>query len=293
MRNVDQVGAPAADDLAGPGRAMRTVAYIVTTVLTLAIAAAWTIQVFMVGWEAVDFHVYLGAARNLVELGNPYLPSEATTDLLHFHYAPWFAVAMVPLLTLPQPLVEIVWTIMLGAAALAALAVFRGYGRAAYPAVALMGVLLLGQVLAGNIQSLMVAVLIWRLDHRDGPIWVAVFASLKVIPIVFVAYYLGRRQWSNVAVSLLLTVVLVAPILLFDVPGGNLWPGATGLYAISPVLWAASAVLAGLVAIRLAAGRYGRFASAIAALAALPRLYPFDISTVMIGVPPRDRSDDR
>lgn len=272
---------------------VRATARAVASILVIVVALAWTAQTLASGWEAVDLHIYLGAARNLVELGNPYLPSSATTDLLHFHYAPWFAVATVPLLALPLPLVEALWTGAMGISALAALAVLRPFGVTAVPLAVLMGVLLLGQVLAGNIQPLMVAMLIWRLDRRDGPLWVAVFASLKVIPIVFVAYYLGRRRWRDAALSVAITVVLGAPILLFEIPGGNLWPGATGLYAISPVLWAASAMIAGLLAIRLAGRRHGRLAAAVAAIAALPRLYPFDISTVLIGVPPRDRPDDR
>ncbi|MGH2428491.1 MAG: glycosyltransferase 87 family protein [Candidatus Limnocylindria bacterium] len=252
---------------------------------------AWSVQALVSGWNFVDLHVYLGAAENLVRHGNPYLASDATTDLLHYHYAPWFALLFVPLLSLPLVFTEWIWAAALLAAMVPALMVFRGDGMAAAPLAVLMGALLLGQAMGGNVQGVLLALLIWRLDRVDGPVWVGLAASLKAIPILLVLYYAGRRQWRRAMIAGVVTAILVGPMPLFDIPPDNLWPGVTGLYAISPVLWVASAIIAAGCALRLAGGRYGRLAAAVAIVAALPRLYPFDISWLLLGVPPSRRDD--
>ena len=46
----------------------------------------------------------------------------------------------------------------------------------------------------GNIQPLMVLSLPWGTNRRSGPIWIAVAASAKYMPVLLGLTYLARRE---------------------------------------------------------------------------------------------------
>lgn len=56
--------------------------------------------------------------------------------------------------------------------------------------------ILIGISAVGNAQALMVAWLVWGAERRSGPLWIALAASLKAVPILFAIVYIGRRQWG-------------------------------------------------------------------------------------------------
>jgi Glycosyltransferase family 87 len=99
----------------------------------------------------------------------------------------------------------------------------------------------------GGIQPLLVLPLVYRMQHRDGPVWVGIAASLKLTPLAFALVYLMRRQWMRFAVAVAVAAALWAPVLLFDLSGyvtsvGDtilpvaLWPVALVL-ALAGVIW--------------------------------------------------------
>ena len=65
-------------------------------------------------------------------------------------------------------------------------------------------------------QPLLVLGLMWGVERRSGPLWIALGASLKGVPLLLALVYAGRGEWRRAAMALGLTAVLVAPALLFD-----------------------------------------------------------------------------
>ena len=77
----------------------------------------------------------------------------------------------------------------------------------------------------GNVQPLLVLMLMWGVERRSGPLWVAVGASLKAVPLVLALVYAGRGEFGKAAWSLALTLILIAPMLLFDLASYPTSPG--------------------------------------------------------------------
>jgi hypothetical protein len=108
---------------------------------------------------------------------------------------------------------------------------------------------------------------------------------LRATPILFVLVYVARRQWRRVAETLVLTVVLVGPMLLYNpqtlvtqVPGKE-----PGFLSIPPILWVAVAVtvMAGATAFAFRRSRSTIAAAAAAAVLASPKLFLYDATTLL------------
>jgi hypothetical protein len=153
-----------------------------------------------------------------------------------------------------------------------------------HPAALLLGPSMLAACYYGNVQALMVAALLYGLPRRAGPAWIALAASLKATPILFVLIYLGRRDWSRVGTTLGLTAFLVAPMLLYDLSGYPVSGQFVGLAADAPLLWAATAGAAGIASLLLSRTTYASLAGASAALLALPRFAPYEVTVLAVGV---------
>ena len=252
---------------------------------SLAIVTGWAIGG---GWKLIDMDVYWTAAQQWRATGNPYALTATTTDHTVFRYAPWFAALWVPLTYLPRPVVDVGWSLVLVAAAIAAvIPILRAYGSRALPLATLMLGLLIGMAASGNVQPLLVAWLVWGMERRSGPFWIALAASLKAVPLLYVIVYLGRRQWWRVVLTLALSAVLTGPMLLFELPPlVTDFGGSNSLTNVSLVLWAAVAVGALGVALVLAfrRSRYASLATGAAVVLALPRLFLYDTTFVLPGV---------
>lgn len=202
-----------------------------------------------------------------------------------FWYAPWFAVAFVPLTFLPQPVLTVAWSATLLAATLGVGWTLWRMGGAPAKFLALMTVPALFAVSAGgNVQPLMVLGLLVGLHRRSGPLWVAIAASLKFTPILFVLdlVYLARRDWRRAAVTLLLTAVLVVPAFLLGLPLGRAtdWAeAAPSLLAWGPWTYGAVVGAACLVAV-IGPKRFAPLAAASAVILALPRLFVYDVTLI-------------
>jgi hypothetical protein len=206
---------------------------------------AYTLTSWFLAWNPADARAYYLAAERLRD-GQALYPAINPEAHEVFRYAPWFAVAWIPMTVLPIEVATHLWSLaMLGCAAAAAIPVARLGGRAAVILAALMGALLAETAMFGNAHPLVVALLTWTLLRPSAPVWVGVASSLKLVPILFVAGWIGQRRWRDAALAVGVTALLFAPMVLFDLSGYVTSPG-TGLvsvYAASPVLWAAIAAL--------------------------------------------------
>jgi hypothetical protein len=227
-------------------------------------------------WDLGDMHAYLGAAERLMA-GQPLYPAGAQPDASEtYRYAPWFAAVWVPATFLPEPLVALVWSVLLvGSLAYVALRLLAVEALIGF-AVALVFVPLLAMTAAyGNVQPLLVA----GLMYARGPWSIGLAAGLKVSPILLV-FGVGRRV---AVMATIIAVVLWAPVLLFDLTS---YPTDPGVALVGGPLWAHGAVALALVlATFLVPARYRLLVAALAAVVAIPRLHLYDFTFVLAAVP--------
>jgi hypothetical protein len=270
-------------------RALRPVRLARTVVLAFIVAITVLNVVWAIGdWHLHDMSVYWTAGEQWRQTGNPYtaIPS-ANADSV-YRYAPWFAAIWVPLTMLPRLVVNIGWSaILIVTAFIAVWPLLRTAGRSAIPLGLLMWGILFGMAAIGNAHGLMVAWLVFGAERRSGPLWIALAASLKVVPILYVLIYIGRRQWDRAAATVALTALLVAPMLLFERPPlASEFGVSNSLYSIAPWLWLAALPIALATAVIFAV-RWNLVAwPAIGAISnlVLPRLFIYDVTLILPGL---------
>lgn len=240
-------------------------------------------------WGFEDVNAYLEAAHRLRD-GDPlYIGGVDPDSYRVFRYSPWFAWLWVPLSYLPKALVTWGWGAILAGASAAIL--FRlGQLRqpAAWALAFVMAPWLLSLVQVGNIQPLIAAMLAFGISRRTGPIWIAVAASLKGVPLLFGLVYLARREWLRLGLTVIATGALLLPLLLYDLSGYQTDPGRSFslYYYVSPVAWAAAASLAAVGALLLAVRRspYVWVAAAVAVMLLAPRTHVTYATYLVVGL---------
>lgn len=245
-----------------------------------------------VDWSLPDAGAYWQAALRL-RAGEPLYPPVINVESSEvFRYAPWFAWLTVPVTFLPLTVAAVMWSAVLIAASLVAVVPLAR--RGAVLEAAFFGSVLIGISAKGNVHALMIAALMLGLDRRSGPLWIALAASLKAVPILFALVYLGRRQWWRFGASVALTGVLVAPFLLYDLSGYVTDPGYAGLLITWPPIYVAVGVAGVAVTVWLATTRLGWLAAATTVALALPRFFVYDVTFLLPGTLPRkDRAPSR
>ena len=258
-------------------------------------AALLAVLIGLAGWTELnhaaslssgsDMDAYWNAAMRLRD-GAPLYATGQPTDSTLYRYAPWFAYAWIPLTFLPKGAVLFAWMSLCLSAAVGSLAPLLWRGPAGWATIALLLPFQLEGAAYGNVQPLLVLALLWGLPRKSGPLWVALAASLKVAPVVLAVVYAGRGEWRRARVALLLTALLVAPMLLFDLSGYSteIGGGQMSLLTLSPLLWAVAALVAMAAAWALARTRYRWRAGAVAAILALPRFLLYEISFLVVGL---------
>lgn len=250
----------------------------------------WSIQT----WPMGDVDIYWEAGER-IRSGEALYPGDA--PFRSFRYAPWFAWAWAGFTFLPFWFVALVWEVALLTACVAAAIPFL---RSGIVGIALAGIfvpLLFAVSAGGNVQALLVVSLLYGVDRRTGPLWIAVAASLRATPILFVAVYASRGEWRRFWTTLALTAVLVLPMAWYD--PASLVTGVAGrepgLLAVSPVayLGVAATSLAGLAFLAARRSRYTILGAAAAAVLASPKLFGYDLTTFLAVHPRSGRSDDR
>jgi hypothetical protein len=248
--------------------------------------AAFALVSYALGREpGADVAAYWNAAERLRD-GQPLYNGGAANASDLYRYAPWFAVAWIPLTFLPREAVTATWVgLMVVAALLSTLPLLRR-GPAGWAAFALFAPLQLIGAVFGNVQPALVLVLLLAVERRSGPLWIALGASLKGVPLLLALVYAGRGEWRRAGLALGFTVLLVAPAFLFDLSHYSTasGPNQMSLAAISPLLWLPVA-LAGVVATwALARTRFAWLAASVAMIAALPRLLVYETGFLLIGI---------
>jgi hypothetical protein len=264
-------------------RLSRLVAMAIVIAITI-LNVIWAVT----DWHLLDMNVYWNAAEQWRATGNPYTLVPGVTDNSVYRYAPWFAALWVPLTELPRVVVNITWSAALIVLSFTAVwPLLRAGGRSAFLFGLLMWGILFGMAAGGNSHGLVIAWLVFGVERRSGPLWIALAASLKVVPILYVLVYAGRREWDRVFVTLALTAALVAPMFLFDRPSLSSEFGlSNSLWSIAPWLWIVTVPIATAVGV-VVAFRWNRYAwptlSTVANLV-LPRLFLYDVTFLLPGL---------
>jgi hypothetical protein len=232
-----------------------------------------------------DMDAYWNAAMRLRE-GQTLYAHGTVTDSDLYRYAPWFAYAWVPVTYLPKGAVLFGWMVLCLAAAVASCAPLLWRGPAGWATLALLLPFQLEGAAFGNVQPLLVLVLLWGVDRRSGPVWVAVAASLKVAPAALALVYASRGEWRRAALAAGLTAGLVLPMLAFDLSGysTDIGAGQMSLLTISPLLWGLGIGAALGAEWALARTRYAWVAGSVALMVALPRFLLYEIGFALVGL---------
>jgi hypothetical protein len=243
----------------------------------------------MGNWHFEDVGAYWEAAHR-IRSGLPLYGGPSDPDSYRvFRYAPWFAYGWVPLSYLPRQVAEVAWGIGLAAASGFVLwALIRLRTAAALALVLLLTPMFFSLVQVGNVQPLVVAMLAFGVSRRSGPLWIAIAASLKAVPILYLFVYLARREWRRTAVAIAATAGLVAPMLLSDLSGYSTDPGASFslYYYVSPAAWAVVGVAAVGLAAWLAWVRspFVWVAISVAVMLVAPRAHPTYATFLVVGL---------
>jgi hypothetical protein len=263
------------------------IARIVALAVIIAIGI-FNLYIAVTNWTLSDAGAYWEAALRL-RSGQDLYPPLASVDASEvYRYAPWFAWLAVPWTFLPVGVAGVLWSgVLLAGSALALWPLVRGR---AWVLVALFAPILVGISAVGNVHPLIVAALVWGLPSRAGPLAVAVAASLKIFPMLLALVFAGRRQWVRFFSSVLLTALLWAPALLYDLSEYAVQAGqAAGLYAMPVLYFGVTGVAVGAT-LALARTRWGWLAAATAVMLALPRLFVYDVTYLMVGANREARS---
>jgi hypothetical protein len=263
--------------------------------VVLAIVIGWSISnvaFHVASWSLSDMDAYWNAALRLRE-GQPLFPAltdPSAADV--YRYSPWFAAAWIPLTFAPKALIGVAWSAVLLLATGVAVWPLRRGGLSAVAVACLLGSFLIWGASVGNVQPLLVAVLVHGMPRRSGPVWIGIAASLKAVPILYALDYVARREWRRAGLTAVVTILLVVPFLLVDLTS---YPAGSGdapspLLAISPFLYAGALAVLASGTILLAARRspFDRLAASTSVLAALPRITLLDLPQLLVGLTRRD-----
>ena len=258
----------------------------------IGLSIAWLVWTFN-GFTLSDSHAYRVAAERLLAGADLYQPAVIQDEA--FRYAPWFAAAWIPLAALPEAIGNGLWAVILVVASVVAvLPLARRHDLLARLLAVLGGTVLLWTSARGNVHPLVMVALVHGLHRRSGPVWVAVAASLKAVPLLFVLVYVARREWLRALWTMAIAAALVAPMPFLGWEAETVQPGPSLslYYQVSPLIWlivAGAAVIVAL-AVALRGPRFAAPAAAAAAILALPRLLLYDLTYLLVGADNRPAS---
>lgn len=257
------------------------------------LAGAWVGWLHLTTDPLADVRAYYDAGGRL-NAGLPLYEQPATPDQAAFYrYPPLLAIAFRPIAAwLPYEAAAVLWG-LLGVALFAFTIARLGPRRPeVWIAVGLLWLPIAWSLAVGQAQ----VEVTWLLAL--GQPWaVALAANLKVLPALAAVYWLGQREWRSLAWFLGVGVGIVAfqfvveptatvdylRFLSVDQVGdvNNLSP-----FALDPWLWLILVVVGGLVALRLAPGRWGWPAAVTFSVLATPRLLSYMLMTLLAALAP-------
>jgi hypothetical protein len=235
-----------------------------------------------------DARAYYDAGARL-NAGQPLYQEVAHSEVPGaYYYPPLVAIVWRPLALLPYEVAAVLWAAVIVAATV--LTFWRiGVGRSVLIVAGLLALPILWTVTIGQAQALITLFL------AIGAPWaVALAANIKLFPGLVAVYWVGRREWRRLGIFAAWLAGLVALQLVLE-PSATLayidflrdqqlgGINSLSLYDVSPVLWAVSVVVLGLVALRLAPTRWGWAAAVVLSVFAAPRLLSYQLSTLLAG----------
>jgi len=194
-------------------------------VVVIGLLAAYGLAVLLEAlatWTLADMDAYWNAAVRLRhgEALFPLVANEWAPDT--YRYAPWFAVAWIPLTYLPKALVEVCWGSLLVASVGASIwPLARRRSMASVALAVLLGAHLLAIASGGNVHPLVVAALVHGVNRRSAPLWIALAASLKAFPAVYLLVFAVRGEWRKAIGGVAVFAALVLPLALVDLKAFN------------------------------------------------------------------------
>lgn len=241
-----------------------------------------------------DVHAYYDAGARL-NAGQPLYAQAATTNDADFYrYPPLLAIAFRPLAMLPFPIAAGIWESVVVAATLLTLGRIVS-GRPRGLALGILAMPILWTVAIGQAQALVTLGL-----ASGSPLGVALAGNLKLTPYLVAVYWVARREWRPLVRLAGWTAVLVAVQVVLEPAGSVAFLGFSSFsqvgevrnlspYAVSPILWGICVAALGLLAWRLAPGRWGWAAAVVLAVGITPRLLAYQLSSLlaMLGGPSR------
>lgn len=248
----------------------------------------YTLASWFLAWNPADGGAYYDGASRLLR-GQPLYPPVIPEAHEVFRYAPWFAVAWIPLTLLPRGVALHAWSlVMLACAGAAVWPLLRRPSWARVALAALVGQTLAETAMFGNAHPLVIALLVWTAGRRWFPGSVGVAISLKLVPVAFALVWAARRQWTQAAIAVSVAALLFAPMLLFDLSSYPTDPG-TGLlsiYAVSPPVWAAGglACLSLTVWLAVRGSPYAWVAAAVLMYLGPPRVVTSYLGFLLVAV---------
>jgi len=257
-----------------------------------------TIALHLIFDPLADVSAYYDAGARL-NAGQPlYEQAAGTNDPSFYRYPPLLAIAFRPLALLPYSTAAMIWeTIVIVAFGLTILRL--GPRRPATWVVLGMLALPIGWSLAvGQAQ-----VLVTLLMALGAPWSLALATNLKLFPALAAVWWVGRREWGQLArfaawaVGFGLLQLVLEPRATLAYPGFlatdqvgqvvNVSP-----YVVSPILWAVLVVAGMLAAIRWAPSRWGWALAVGISVLANPRLLVYQLSTLAAGLREPDAAVD-
>lgn len=243
-------------------------------VLATILVRAWLMATDASAGEAYDARAYWEASR-----GEPYARPVLGSPVAYY-YSPVFLQVFAPVLALPFPAFLAVWYALNGAALVAVT-------RFWLPVALLTGFVAI-EVMRGNIETLMALALV--VGFRWPAAWAFILLT-KVTPGVGLLWFVGRREWRNLALAIAATVV-IAGISFVTVPGLWFeWVGSLLRNASVNIDWPFFPVpltirLPVAAALALFAGWRGlRWLVPIASTLAMPALWPVNL-TLLVAIFP-------
>lgn len=241
-----------------------------------------------------DIRVYYDAAARLNE-GLPLYPPGARI------YPPLFSILFRPLALLPFEVAVAIWeSVLVGAFGLTLWRI--GIRRpATWWVVLVLSIGIAWTFAIGQVEAIVTLLL-----AIGSPLTVAVAGNIKIFPLAVGIYWLVRGDWRRLGQLAGWTVGLVLLQLVIDPANTLAFPGTLGPgqiasevgsegnlspFVISPYLWAGVVVLEVVIALRLGPTRWGWAAAVCLAVLAPPRVFSYNLMTLLacLGGPDRSR----
>jgi hypothetical protein len=245
-----------------------------------------------------DVRAYYDAGARL-NAGLPLYVQTATTDDPGFYrYPPLLAIAFRPLALLPYETAALIWEAFLIVLFVGTLVRLGLRNEWTWIVSGWLAAPIAWSLAVGQAQ-----VAVTFLIALGAPWAVALAGHLKILPVIVVVYWLGRRDWRAVGRFVAWFVGLSVLTFVLEPAGTIAFIGFSdlaqvgdvqnrSLYAISPVLWGVFVIALLGLALRYAPTRAGWALAVASSVLVSPRLLLYQLSTLQAAVRAPDDAPD-